>query len=158
MPANPVLPFKLKVAGSDEFRGLNAISTSFRFHGLLQFDGATLQIEWAGSAQVQEVGALTVRDDQLALPEETLALPVERIRAAELAGGWWRPRLEISANDLQALRIVPSENQGMVRFWYARKDGAIAAGLAARLNAAINSPRRADNASPDQPRSYRTPV
>jgi hypothetical protein len=153
-----VLPFTLKVAGTDEFRGLNAISTSFRFHGLLQFDGASLLIEWAGSARVQGVGANTIRDERLPLPAEILAVPMERLRVAELAGGWWRPRLEIGARDLHTLASVPSEERGRVRFWYARRDGAAAAALAAILSRAIATPTHLGDARSDLPFSDPTPV
>jgi hypothetical protein len=44
-----VIPFTLKVSGKDQFRGVNAISTSYRFHGRLRFDGVSLWIEWTGT-------------------------------------------------------------------------------------------------------------
>lgn len=153
------LRFKLKVAGTDEFRGVHAVSTSFRFHGLLRFDGTHLQIEWAGSARVQDVGALSIRDESLPLPMETLTLATDQLWGAELSGGWWRHRLEISAKDLDALAIVPSEDQGKVRFWYARRDRAVAIALAAALNGAIARPTLASATPPALPYddSPRTP-
>jgi hypothetical protein len=151
MAVSAVLPFKLRVAGKDEFHGVHAVSTSFRFHGLLRFDWDHLWIEWAGSARVQDVGALTVRDEHLPLPAEALAIPVDRLRRAALAGGWWRPRLEISAKDLAALATVPSEDQGKVRFWYARRDRATAIALSAILSRAIASASVASTAPPPDP-------
>ena len=148
MPMSAALRFKLKVAGTDEFRGVHAVSTSFRFHGLMRFNGVHLQIEWAGSARVQDVGALSIRDEQLPLPTETLTIPADRLWGAELSGGWWRPRLEISAKDVGALAIVPSEDQGKVRFWYARRDRAAAIALTAALNRAIASPPLASTVQP----------
>lgn len=132
-----ILPFKLKVPGTDEIRGLHAVSTSFRFHGMLRLEGAVLTIEWGGSAQVQDVGALSVRDDRLALPDERITVPVSHLYRATLAGGWWRPRLRIQAKVLGALAVVPSEEHNVVQFWYARSDGAAAAALATALTAAI---------------------
>lgn len=127
------LPFTLKVAGKDEYEGIRAVSTSFHFHGLLKLDGEVLRIEWKGHARVQDVELLSVRDEELPLPAETLIVPVARLRRAELLGGWWRPRLAISARDIHALSVVPSEDQGSVAFWYARRDGGLAAKIAIDL-------------------------
>lgn len=134
-----VLPFKLKVPGKDQFTGFNAVSTSFRFHGLLRLEGDELTIEWGGEAQVQEVGALTVRDDHLPLPQEQIVVPVSRLFKATLAGGWWRPRLRLQARELAVLSIVPSEQHGAVEFWYARADRDAALALASALQAGIAS-------------------
>jgi len=137
---NDELPIKLKVAGKDEFRGTHAVSTSFAFYGWLRLDGAALRIEWKGVARVQAVGPLSASDKRLPLPTETLVVPVARLRRAELLGGWWRPRLAISARDLEALALVPSEEQGTVHFRYARRDRTAAARFAASLAAAIAAP------------------
>jgi hypothetical protein len=131
------LPIRLKVSGKDEFRGAHAISTTIRFHGWLRLDGASLHIEWSGYAQVQDVGPLSVRDERLPLPAETLIVPVARLRRAELVGGWWRPRLAISARDSRALALVPSEDEGTVHCWYARQERKAAVAFAAALSTAI---------------------
>lgn len=131
------LPVRLKVSGKDEFRGARAISTTIRFHGWLRLEAETLRIEWSGYAQVQEVGPLSVTDERLPLPAESLIVPVARLRRAELVGGWWRPRLAISARDAQALAMVPSEAEGTVHFWYARRDRTAAVALATSLATAI---------------------
>lgn len=131
------LPIRLRVTGKDEFEGLHAVSTSFEFHGWLRLEGAALRIEWKGVARVQEVGPLSVTDDRLPLPAEALVVPLARLRRAELVGGWWRPRLAVSARDLEALAMVPSEEQGTVHFWYARKERKAAAQFAASLSSAI---------------------
>ena len=133
----PILPFRLKVPGTDVFRGLHAVSTSFRFRGFLRLEGHALTIEWGGVAQVQDVGALTIRDDRLALPEERIIVPVSHLYRATLDGGWWRPRLTLQATELGALAMVPSEEHGMVRFWYARADRTVAIAMAAALSHAI---------------------
>jgi len=131
-----VLPFKLKVPGKDEFQGADITSVSYRFHGLLRLDGTDLHIEWAGTAHVDEVGTLNVRSETLPLPSETLDLPVSRLATVEVRGGWLRPRLEITATDLAALAVVPSEAQGRVRFWIARSHRQQAAALADALHRA----------------------
>jgi hypothetical protein len=131
------LPIRLKVSGKDEFHGVHAVSTTFRFHGWLRLECASLCIEWHGYAQVQEVGPLSVNDDRLPLPAETLIVPVARLRRAELVGGWWRPRLLVSARDGRALALVPSEDEGTVHFWYARHDRRAAMAFASALSTEI---------------------
>ena len=142
------LPFRLKVAGKDEVDGVRAVSTSFHFHGWLRLEGDSLRIEWGGHARVQDVEVLSVRDERLPLPAETVVVPLARLRRAELLGGWWRPRLAISARDIRALSLVPSEDQGTVNFWYARRDGAVASALCDELQRTI----AAALASGDSPR------
>ncbi len=129
----PTLPFKLKVPGTDDFTGLSATSTRFRFHGLLRFTGAELHLEWSGTARVEKLGALTARTERLPLPHETLVVPVSGIRAIELHGGWWRPRLELSGNDLGVFNVVPGESRGRARLWITRQHRQLAAAVAAAI-------------------------
>lgn len=131
------LPFRLKVSGTDEVQGVRAISTSFRFGGWLRLEGDSLRIEWSGYARIQDVGAAGIRDEQLPLPAETLVVPLARLRRVEVLGGWWRPRLALSARDARALALVPSEEHGTVHCWYARGDRSLAVALAADLSRGI---------------------
>jgi hypothetical protein len=96
-----------------------------------------MTIEWAGVAQVQDVGGLTIRDDRLALPDERITIPVSHLHRATLVGGWWRPRLSLQAKVLGALSLVPSEEHGTVQLWYARADRAAALAMTAALSTAI---------------------
>lgn len=132
-----ILPFKLKVTGSDEFKDFVAISTSYRFQGLLTLENEELRIQWAGTAHVQEVETIDVRDEKIPLPDEELILPVRELYRAKLAGGWWRPRVMIQARTINALQMVPSEDHGVVNFWYARADGRAALEVVNRITAAI---------------------
>jgi hypothetical protein len=155
-----ILPFRLKVPGKDEFRGLRAVSTSFRFHGALRLEHFVLTIEWGGVAQVQDVGALSIRDDRLALPDERIAVPVGHLYPPKLIGGWWRPRLALQAKALGALIIVPSEELGTVQFWYTRSDRAAAVTMAAALSTAIAAAPLAaiaPSVAPDIGETGRTP-
>jgi hypothetical protein len=138
-----ILPFRLKVSGKDEFKGLHAVSTSYRFRGFLRLEGALLTIEWSGIAQIQDVGALTIRDDQLPLPEERLTVPASQLYRVTLEGGWWRPRLTLQASGLGTLAVVPSEEHGLVRFWYARADRPAAELMAKAINDAIAAAAKA---------------
>ncbi|HSE65542.1 MAG TPA: hypothetical protein VLB12_01060 [Gemmatimonadales bacterium] len=138
-----VIPFTLKVAGKDHFQGVKAVSTSYRFRGLLRFDGASLWIEWTGTYRVQEVGALTARDEEAPLPVESLSVPLARVLNVRFRGGWLRPRLELSGRDLAAFETVPGEDGGVARLWLSRRDRVGAEGLATRINRAIDELDRA---------------
>jgi hypothetical protein len=132
-----VIPFTLKVSGKDQFRGVKAISTSYRFHGRLRFDGVSLWIEWTGTYRVQEVGALTVRDDVAPLPNESLTVPLARVLNVKFRGGWLWPRLELTGRDLAVFETVPGEEQGIARLWLARQDRELAASVTSKINQAI---------------------
>lgn len=133
MTMDTVLPFRLRVSGSDRVRDFEAVSTSFRFAGTATLDGDVLRLAWTGHARVQEVGLLSVRDDELALPHEELAVPVSDLAGAALAGGWWRPRLELRGRDPSVLEIIPGEDDGLVQLWIARRDRNVARALQAAL-------------------------
>jgi len=133
----PTLPFRLKVPGKDEIDGVGVTSMSFRVHGYLHLDQEMLVVEWGGTAHVQEVGALKIRDETEALPEERLAIHVADLLRAELVGGWFRPRLRIQARRIGALGSVPSERFGTVDFWYDRAERFTAIELASALGEAI---------------------
>ncbi len=116
------LPFRLRVSGEDAVRDFEALSTSYHFSGTLALEGEALTLTWRGEARVQEVSLLSVRDDRLPLPQEQLVIPLAELEGLALAGGWWRPRLELRGRDPGLLAIVPGEAHGMVRLWIARRD------------------------------------
>jgi hypothetical protein len=132
-----LLPFRLKVPGVDEVRDFKAISRSYRFRGQLQVREQGLCIEWGGTARVQEADTIDVRDDQIHLPDESLDVPFTSLYRAQVLGGWWRPRLELQARELAALAIVPSSEAGLVRFWIAHRDRAVARQVAEQINAGV---------------------
>jgi hypothetical protein len=131
------LPFRLKVPGKDALTATEASSTSFRFHGLLHLLEDTLLLEWTGLAQVERVSLLDVEEETVTFPAEELTLPLARVRRLRLRGGWLLPHLELMGNDLDALRIVPSEEAGRVHLWLARRDRRLAAAIAARVEALL---------------------
>lgn len=155
------LPFSLKVPGKDSITLTAISSTTFKFSGLLRLEGEVLYLEWEGSAQVEEVESLSVRDETVPLPEEELVLPLEELRSIALCGGWWRPRVELCARSLGALNIVPSEEGGRVALWIARRDRAAAAALVASATRALRSarhrPARAEPTTPFPTPSSGTP-
>lgn len=153
----PPLPFTLRVPGKDNISGADVSSTTFRFHGLLHIDGDALLVEWAGTADIDEVSGLDVRSETISLPAETLAVPMDRLGRVELHAGWWRPHLEIAGADLTALATVPSEQKGRVRFWLARGDRPLAARIAEALRQVLLTRGRPGPADPRSP-SAPTPV
>jgi hypothetical protein len=152
------LPFQLKVPARDNLAGESVVSwTTFAFHGLMWFDGALLQVEWSGTAATDEVEGASVRSDVMALPTESVSIPLERLRAVRLAGGWWRPRLELSGNDMTALAQVPSEAAGTVRFWIRRRDRALAGALVSGMRQAARERLPAPDAGPFLPPVHTPP-
>ncbi len=126
------LPFSLRVPGQDALTVTLISSTRFRFRGSLTLAGDVLLIEWTGSATVDEVGArVGARSREIALPPESLSLALTAVRGLRLLGGWLWPYLEITASALGDIRIVPSEDGGVVRCFLARRDRALAARLIA---------------------------
>jgi hypothetical protein len=158
-PELPPLPFRLKVPGKDNRAGESVISwTTFAFRGLMRFDGDLLHLEWSGTAATDEVEGASVRSDVVALPAESVAIPLERLRTVKLAGGWWRPRLEITGNDMAALAEVPSEEGGRVRFWLRRGDRALAAELVSAMRqTARERPSLERGARPALPQPHTPP-
>ena len=134
------LPFALKVPGVDSFAGLTISSTSYAFHGLLRYEGSVVQLEWAGTAAVDEVTVLDVDSRTVDLPPEALDIDVRELRRVAYRAGWWRPRLELACHDLRTLRMVPGEEAGELRLHVARRDRAAARAMAAALNAAMATP------------------
>ena len=147
------LPFRLKVAGKDLSAAATVAWTTFRLQGLLAFDGSLLRLEWSGTGAVDAVTGIEVRSETVSLPTECLGIPLHRVRSIRLLGGWWRPRLEVTANDLDALAPVPSSEGGRVRLWLARRDRALAAAVVAAI---LQAARTAQPLDP--PAALRLPV
>lgn len=142
------LPFALKVPGREVFGLTGFSSTTFRFHGFLRLHDDGLLVEWSGTATVDEVGGTGVREETLALPAESVTVPLSCLRHFSLRGGWWRPCLEATANDLEALSMIPSEDQGRVRFWIARRNRRLAVDLVAAVS---HARRHAPGGSREEP-------
>ncbi len=127
------LPFTLNVKGRDySTREFTAWSTD-KVHGLLHFDGTTIGVEWGGSSSIDEVSGLGVHSQTVEIPLEFHDIPLGRIRTARLTGGWLRPRLELTGNDLGAFDPVPGHDGGRMTFRIARRDRALAAQFVAAL-------------------------
>jgi hypothetical protein len=128
------LPFALRVPGKDTLTLTLIGTTRFRFRGLLRLVAGALELEWTGTARVDEVGFAGIRAERLALPLESLTLALNELRTITLRGGWLRPHLDIAATTLGALRMVPGEEAGTIRLWIARRDRRLASQLVAEVN------------------------
>jgi hypothetical protein len=130
------LPFRLKIPKEDQIKGMDVTSKTFRVHGFLEVHEDLLIIEWGGTVNVQEVGMMGVRAEAQTL-HERLEVPVADLYRAELTGGWFRPRLTVQARTVGALAPVPTEEFGVVNFWYDRSERFTAVAVAAELGEAI---------------------
>ncbi|HWA17244.1 MAG TPA: hypothetical protein VG817_12465 [Gemmatimonadales bacterium] len=128
-----VLPFRLRVPSRDEHSLTEHTSISFKFRGLMRLEPDHLYIEWAGTGKVEEHGLLGNATDIRTLPLESIELPLDQIRLMRFLGGWWWPRIVLSAVTLDGLRVIPSEEDGVVRFYLARSDRATAEALVAAV-------------------------
>lgn len=133
----PRLPFRLKVPKRDTIDGAGVTSTVLQVHGYLHVDGDRLVVQWGGTAKVTEVGAAGVRNEAEPLPNELLEVPVADLHRAELMGGWFRPRLTVQARTVGILATVPTEEFGVVNFWYERSERFTAIAVAQELTDAI---------------------
>jgi hypothetical protein len=131
------LPFRLKVPKREELGFAGASSTRFRFRGLLHVQEEALYLEWTGTARVERFGLTGIGKETLQLPAENMTLPFARLGDIMLQGGWILPRLVLMGNDLDALRIVPSEDGGRVCLWLARRDRRLAADLVQQVRARL---------------------
>lgn len=142
----PRLPFRLKVPKKDVIEGARVTSTIPRIHGYLHVDGDLLVVEWGGTAHVTDVGGTNyVRIETEPLPDERLEVPIADLHRAELLGGWFRPRLTVQARTVGALAPVPTEEFGVVNFWYERSERFTAIAVAQELSDAIAAASVDDN-------------
>jgi hypothetical protein len=126
-----VLPFRLRVPSRKEHSITEHTEVSFKFRGLMRLETDHLYIEWVGTGTIEEHGLLGTEKDVRNLPLESFELPLDQIRVLRFLGGWWWPRVLLSAVTMDGLRIIPSEEDGVVKFYIGRSDRAIAEALIA---------------------------
>jgi len=115
------VPFTLKVAGRDYSSDTFTAWSTDRVHGLVHFDGQSVILEWAGTSSIDEVQGLEVRSQTVPILPEAVSIPLSRLRSAQLSGGWWRPCVELTGNDLRVFAPIPGAAAGQVRLWIARR-------------------------------------
>lgn len=134
-----VLPFRLRVPSQDAHTIVEATSTTFKFRGMMRLEAGYLYIEWAGTGKRESHGLLGTESTTKALPLESIEVPLEEIRLMQFRGGWWWPRVIFSLTTLDGLRMVPSEEDGVVKFYIARSDRSQAEALIAAVMAERNA-------------------
>jgi hypothetical protein len=130
-----VLPFRLRVPSQDEHTLTEATSTTFKFRGIMRLEPGCLYLEWTGTGKRESHGLLGAESSTTTLPLESIELPLDQIRVMRFLGGWWWPRVVLSAMTLDGLRVVPSEEDGVVKFYIARSDREQAEALIAAVMA-----------------------
>ena len=137
MPEADPLPFRIPMPGRDTvdlFDG--ARSVTYRLEGFLHLVGGLLTLEWTGTQRTQQVSFTNVRDHVDPLPVEWVDIPVGLITEVRLAGGWWRPRLELRARQLDAFDGIPASRPGYVTLRIRRRDRDHARQIAAAIDCA----------------------
>ena len=134
---DPVVPFTIRVPGDSRVGKWGDVSTTkHRVHGLARLEGDALVLEWSGTIEHQYIG-LEVRTERVPLPVRRLAIPVRLIRAIDLEGGWWRPRIELRVSALEALGELPGVEQDRARLKVSRRDRGAAGELVAAVEMAL---------------------
>ncbi len=133
------LHFTLKVPGQDSVTLTGAVSIQYRFRGCMRVEDDYLRIEWTGTGKREAAGLLGVEVSETPLPVESLDLPLREVRLFRLHAGWFRTRVTLAAHGLDALRIIPSEENGVVHFWIPRADRPLAAQLIAAVLGKTNA-------------------
>lgn len=145
------LSFTLRKPKENQFSGQVTSWAQFKVHGVLQFDGDRLVLEWVVTASTGAVEGMDVRMQTAEHPAEALELPLERLYEAKPRGGWWRPHLTLIANDLALFQGVPGAEGGTLRLYIARPDRKLAAHVADDINAAIRLAQETEFPSPLPP-------
>lgn len=111
--------------------GLGGIeSVSHRADGVLSVTDEGVTLEWAEVQTVEQVSLERVGTDVIALPPEGLELPIERLAGAWLVGGWWSPRLELRAREVEDFEGVPGVRGVTLSLRIHRRDRPLAAAIA----------------------------
>lgn len=135
------VPFRLKVPGQDHSSGGTVAWTTFQVHGLASLDGQSVRLEWSGSGTLDRVRGMDVQSEVISLPIESLLLPLPDLRSIQLIGGWLRPRIEITANELAVLGPIPGAHDGRIHLWLARGDRRLASTLIQAVHEAVRQLR-----------------
>lgn len=136
IPLDP-LPFRLPVPGHDDIDGLEVVSVSAKIDGLAHWADGVLTLEWAETQHIDEVSFARVRSDIVAQPPLAVDIPIDTLAGATVAGGWWRPRVELRARYLDAFANIPGARPGRVTLRIKRRDRALAKQLVAVLQSEI---------------------
>ena len=109
------LPFRLHEPGEDNMGAWGIESISYRADGLLHLTDQGVTLEWTETRTHEQVSIDRVGTDVETFPREGVDLSVSQLAGAWVAGGWWRPRLELRVRLAQDLEGVPGK-RGVTRY------------------------------------------
>jgi hypothetical protein len=110
-PSGPVISFTLPVSHDRRGAGRQVVRRAARLRGLVRLENAALVIEWSGAIEWTEVRGPEVETRTEAVPATRREIPVGRLADVSVRG-WWRPRFELRAADLETLNGVPTAENG----------------------------------------------
>ena len=146
------LAFTLRKPPTHEHTSLDHASwATFKVNGVLQLDAERLVLEWAVTANKGVAKGVDFKMNVEEMPVEALELPVERLYEAKLHNKWWRPHLDLTANDLTLFHGVPGAEGSTLRLFVARADRTLADHIAADINDAIRLAHETSIPSPLPP-------
>jgi len=105
-------------------------SVSHRADGILRVTEQGVALEWTEVQTVQQVSLDRVGTDVNELPPEWLELPSERFAGAWLVGGWWSPRLDLRAREIEDFEGVPGVRGVTLSLQIHRRDRPLARAIA----------------------------
>ena len=131
------IPFFIRQPGTSESDLLSARSSRSEIRGLARFDDRALVLEWSEQVQVSESGPTRARTYVEEAGQGTCTIPLGSLQAAELHGGWWRPRLEIMTTTMVDVAAMPGASAGRVVLRIARRDRALAREFSTEIRLAL---------------------
>ena len=133
----PPLAFRIGVPGADTLDDRGIRSVGYRLEGLLRLVDATLVFEWAATRTTESVSFAGVKTETDRSPIGALEVPVERITTVRRRGGWWAPRLELRASEIDAFDALPGARPASIRLKIRRRDRAHADAMALAIDLAL---------------------
>jgi hypothetical protein len=131
-PSGPIISFTLPVSHDQHLAGRQVVRRAARLRGLVRLENAALVIEWSGAIEWTEVRGPEVQTRTEAVPATRREIPVGRLADVSVRG-WWRPRFELRAVDLEALNGVPSAENGYLSLRIPRAERRVADELVLNL-------------------------
>ena len=138
MPLNDPLPFRLKVPGEDTLDRRGWTSTSYRLRGLLHLVGEKLTFEWAATRHIKRDSwtSFPAKEEVDKSPVGTAEILRSWILRARVRGGWWAPRLQLWAHQIDDFDGIPGARPGTLTLRIHRQDRAHAHAIAEAITPA----------------------
>lgn len=129
MDSDIPLPFRLEIPDDDSLELGGMRSVSYKVDGLLHLGNDALTFEWVARRQIERIGFTGVKKEEDESPVGRARVPLDVITRVRLRGGWWAPRLDVYARQLEAFEDIPSARPGIVTLRIRRADRGIAAAM-----------------------------